>query len=304
MGQSAGDRKALLKQWIKPSSDDEQEQQARAERMVRDAIKAHAAFKGSDVSIYTKGSYPNNTNVRRDSDVDVVVELRDCVYYDPLPGVTLSAATKGTPYSGSWTPAKWRSEVRTALVNQFGRDVDASGKIAINIAAVQGSRPSADVVPSFAFHRYDDADGKVVHVGSCVFPSGSVTKIVNWPQQQLDNGRAKNKATGGRYKDYVRTLKNAENTLAAKGTIQDLPSYLMECLGYNIPNRVLRERDLDAGFRATLVNLWQRLKDGSAAEDMVEPNELKWLFKGGQKWSTDDAKSLVLKTWNYLGYGD
>jgi hypothetical protein len=37
---------------------------------------------------------------------------------------------------------------------------------------------------------------------------------------------------------------------------------------------------------------------------MEEPNGLKWLFKGDQKWTQDDAKSLVLATWNYLGYGD
>lgn len=305
MALSAGDRKALLKRWIRPSGDDEQEQQARAERMVREAIKAHGALSGSEVSIYTKGSYPNNTNVRRDSDVDVVVELQDCMYYDYLGGVSAPTLAKPTPYSGSWTPAKWRAEVRAALVNQFGSDgVDASGKIAINIGAVAGSRPSADVVPSFAYRRYDDSDRTVVNVGSCVFPSDGGTKIVNWPQQQLENGRAKNKATGGRYKDYVRTLKNAENTLAANGKIKDLPSYFMECLGYNVPNNVLQDGDLEAGSRATLVNLWARLKDSSAAEKMVEPNNLKWLFKGQKKWSTDDAKSLVLATWNYLGYGD
>ena len=106
MGLSTGDRTALLSQWIKPSSDDEQNQQARAERMVREAIAAHAAFDDSNVRIYTKGSYPNNTNVRRDSDVDVAVEPQDCVYYDYLPGVTAPASSKPGPYSGSWTPGE------------------------------------------------------------------------------------------------------------------------------------------------------------------------------------------------------
>jgi len=300
MGLSAGDRGALLSQWIQPSSDDEQEQQDRAERMVREAIKAHAAFKGSDISIYTKGSYPNNTNVRRDSDVDVAVELQDCVYYDYKSGVT-APASSDNPYSGSWTPAKWRTEVRAALVNHFGAAGVHGGKIAININAVAGSRPSADVVPSFTYRRYDDSARSTVHVGSCVFPSGSGTKVVNWPRQQLDNGREKNKKTGGRYKSYVRALKNAENTLVTDGKIQDLPSYFMECLGFNVPNDVLKEGGLDAGFRATLVNLWERFKDGSA-DEMVEPNWMKWLFKGAQKWTIDDGKSLILATWNYLGY--
>jgi hypothetical protein len=304
MGLSVGDRKALLSQWIQPSSEDEQDQQDRAERMVREAINTHAAFKGSDISIHTKGSYPNNTNVRRDSDVDVAVELQDCVYFDYLGGVAPSSSSKSNLYTGSWTPTKWRAEVRAALVAKFGSTAVDAGKIAINICAVGGSRPSADIVPSFAYRRYDDSAKRTAHVGSCVFPSSGGDKVINWPKQQLDNGRAKNKTSGGRYKDYVRALKNAENTLAANGTIKDLPSYFMECLGWNVPNNVLKRGNLDDGFRATLVNLWERLTDGSAAEEMEEPNGLKWLFKGTQKWSTDDAKSLMLKTWNYLGYGD
>ncbi|MDT9664903.1 hypothetical protein RTZ71_29745 [Rhodococcus qingshengii] len=78
---SASERAQLLSKWIKPSSENEQAQQERAEDMIRKAITTCAAFDGSSVLVYTKGSYPNNTNVRRDSDVDVTVELQDCFYY-------------------------------------------------------------------------------------------------------------------------------------------------------------------------------------------------------------------------------
>jgi hypothetical protein len=305
VGLSTSDRKAVLSQWIKPSSDTEQDQQARAERMVREAIGAHAVFDRSKLLIYAKGSYPNNTNVRRDSDVDIAVELQDCVYIEHLPGITPPASSSSTSYTGPWTRSSWRSQVKAALINKFGAPaVDASGKIAINVSAIAGSRPSTDIVPSFDYRRYDDTAHTIVNVGSCVFPSDGGSMIVNWPQQQLENGRTKNTATGGRYKSYVRALKNAENKLAADGTITDLPSYFIECLGYNVPNDVLQVGDLDAGFRATLVNLWERITDGSAAEEIKEPNRLKWLFKGAKSWSVADAKSLVLNTWNYLGYGD
>ena len=136
MGLSTRDRKALLSQWIKPSSDTEQDQQDRAERMVRAAIGAHESIDVAKVLIYTKGSYPNNTNVRRDSDVDVVVERQDCIYIDHLPGVT-PPSSPAKPYSGTWTPASWRREVKAALFNHFGGTaVDSSGKIAINVSAV------------------------------------------------------------------------------------------------------------------------------------------------------------------------
>jgi hypothetical protein len=302
---STGERRALLSRWIQPSSTDEKTQQDRAERMVANAVSAHPAFWGYTIKTYTKGSYPNNTNVRRDSDVDVVVEARDVSYSDSNSKVADRSA-KGVPYQGPWTPNAWRREVLRAMVNAFGTPgVDSSGKIAINIKAVPGSRPSADVVPSFLYYRYADASRSQAKAaqGSCVFPKGSSVKIVNWPQQQLDNGRAKNSSTGGRYKAYVRALKNAENTLGSAGLLNELPSYFMECLAFNVPNMVLTESSLDAGFRATLIHMWARLTDGTAGQDWVEPNWQKYLFRRTkQKWTVGDGKELVTATWNYLGY--
>ncbi|GAB2474020.1 nucleotidyltransferase domain-containing protein [Jatrophihabitans fulvus] len=294
------DRARLLSQWIRPSSADEQTQQDRAKRMVTDAVKAHAPLSGANLYVYAKGSYANNTNVRRDSDVDIVVECQDCAYYDFLPGVRAATPTL-TPYEGDWTPSKFRAEVTAAINNAFGRSNVTSGTVALAISAVPGSRPSIDVVPSFDYFRYDDPYRTVSHRGSCVFPT-SGAKIVNWPDQQLTNGRAKNQRTGSRYKNYVRALKNAENLLAIAGTISAKPSYLMECLVWNVSDWTLKSGTLDNGFRATLVELWQGLKDDGGWENWTEPNQLKYVLRGGQKWSRADAKEVVLETWRYLDY--
>ena len=57
MTMNASDRYLLLSQWIKPSSDSEQERQERAKRMIEEAINAHAPFAEVDITIYAKGSY-------------------------------------------------------------------------------------------------------------------------------------------------------------------------------------------------------------------------------------------------------
>jgi hypothetical protein len=302
MTMTATNREALLSRWVQPSSSTEQDQQDRAWRMVRDAIDGHSTFNGLLKRVYAKGSYPNNTNVRQDSDVDIVVELHDCSYYDYAPGVTPPSSSPLGPYQGGWTFTLWRAEIVKALVGTFGEDsVDTSGKIAINISAVAGSRPSADVVPSFLYYRYDDANRTKHKQGSCVFTTEG-KKVVNWPDQQLENGKAKNVSSSQRYKKYVRALKRAENELVKDGVIDDLPSYLMECLVFNVPDPTLTAGSLDHGFQETLRFMYHRLDDGSAQQNWVEPNWCKWLFKGSQKWTTADAKQLVLKTWNYLDY--
>lgn len=302
MTMSSRERNEILSRWIKPSSDSEQTQQERAESMARAAIAANARLNSSDLLVYTKGSYPNNTNVQLDSDVDVVVELQECAYYGYRSGVTPSS-TPPAPYSGSWTPSEWRSEVKAALVSAFGSSsIDSRGQIAIKVNAVPGSRPSADVVPSFAYHLYNETQRRTKEVGSCVFPSDGTAKIINWPAQQLENGRSLNNDSGGRYKNYVRVLKNAENFLSSQGLIKVLPSYLMECLAFNVPASVLATGNLDAGFRATLVELCSRLKAEDAKTTMVEPNWLKYLFTPSKKWTLQDAKDFIQATWTYFDY--
>jgi hypothetical protein len=296
MAMSPSQRQELLSRWIQPSSANEQLQQDRARRMVFDAVNRHPAFHGVDIATYVKGSYRNNTNVRRDSDVDVVVECRDLFYYS---GVT--DHHRPGLYSGHWTPELWRQEVTAAMRTAFSpAGIDTSGTIAIRIKEVAGSRPSTDVVPSFEFHDYTGAG---YDQGSCVFPRNTAAKVVNWPQQQLDNGIEKNNRTGRRYKNYVRALKNAENALSAKGVISDLPSYFMECLVFNVSDGVLCDGGLDEAFEATLLNMFGALNSGTAYTSWVEPNLKKWLFQGSdQKWSVEDGLQLVAATWSYL-YG-
>ncbi|MEV0566739.1 nucleotidyltransferase [Dactylosporangium sp. NPDC050588] len=299
------DRTALLRQWIKPSSDSEQQRQDRAVRMIENAIKAHAEFSGTPIRVYAKGSYANKTNVRLDSDVDIVVENHDCQHFD-YHGDYERPARTGNPYEGKWTPEKWRKEVTRALQGYFGdSDVDASGEVALAISEVTGSRPSADVVPSFDYRRYDDPNRRLAHSGSKVFKK-SGGEVVNWPKQQLENGREKNGGwfgTGGRYKNYVRALKNAENALTRIGAIEPLPSYLMECLVWNVPNTVLTKSDLDRGFRATLQWLNENLDSSRFdQESWEEPNQLKYLFGSHQKWTVTNARTLISATWTLLEY--
>lgn len=66
----------LLSGWTGPSSATEQDKQDRTERMIKDAIQAHEALGDCSLTVFAKGSYPNNTNVRVDSDVDIAVQSR------------------------------------------------------------------------------------------------------------------------------------------------------------------------------------------------------------------------------------
>lgn len=296
------ERQAVLHRWVMPSSDNEKDKQDRALRMVKSAVDVWPAFRGVSYRVYAKGSYANNTNVRLDSDVDIAVQNCECLYYE-YHGCDEAQGTVTSPYEGDWTPVRWRAEILAALKSRFPGEVSGSGTVAITIDEHDGTRPDVDVVPSFDFVRYDSSDKVSRHNGSKVFPT-SGTPIVNYPDQQLERGTAKNVRTNGRYKRFVRALKSAENQLVADDAISDLPSYFMECLVWNVPDRTLTSGvDLSAGFRSVLVWLWDRLKEENYARtEWEEPNGLKYLFHGGAKWTPADARGLVLATWKYLDY--
>ncbi|MFF8947591.1 nucleotidyltransferase [Streptomyces sp. NPDC014940] len=292
-------RLVLISKWKNPPGPSEQARLERAERMVKDAVRRHEPFRGLDITVAAKGSYPNKTNVRGDSDVDIMVKLNDPYHTDGLASWWWGQPAR---YTGPWTKAKLREEVHAALTSYFGW-VDAEHNIAFYVPEVLGSRPSIDVVPCFKWVKYDLAAPEGEHVGSVVYGRNG-KPIINWPELQLINGRTKNTNTSYRYKFVVRVLKNVENDLAAQGVIKALPSYFSECLIYNVPDHIFLAGDLDDAVRSSLKEVYRQLRSFMGPQIMWEPNGMKRVFGEGQKWNTKDARELIEGAWHYLGYGD
>jgi hypothetical protein len=171
-----------LSGWTGPSSPTEQDKQERTERMIRDAVKNHAAFDGCSLTVYTKGSSANNTNVKADSDVDVAVQCDEAMYWDEATKRTFSSTGS---YQGIWTPPKLRAELQAALIAKFSGQVDSSGSTALRIRSGT-ARVDADVVPCFDY-RYYLSSGRY-HNGAKAFKKDG-NSLVNYPEQQLENGR-------------------------------------------------------------------------------------------------------------------
>src|SRR5262245_17664480 len=137
-----------LNGYKKPSSDNEQAKQDRAERMVRQAIDAWAGFNHISLRLLPKGSYANNTNVRQDSDVDIAVIHQGFHYFnaDALrPTDKPSGGGVSIPHLDG---ADLRAEPEKCLCAKFGVECDTTGKTAVTIRE-SSTRVSADAVPSF-----------------------------------------------------------------------------------------------------------------------------------------------------------
>jgi len=285
--------------WTGPSSDTEQEKQERTERMVRDAIAAHDAFSGFSFDVYTKGSYANKTNVKLDSDVDVVVECREATYwkeFDPSQG----GHPAGAPYEGEWSPEKLRSEVKAALQAKFPGAVTA-GSTAFQVSS-SSARVDADVVPCFIYRLYF-SDGSY-REGTRIFKSGGGT-VENYPKLQFKNGDAKDDRTRGDYKKAVRILKRLENVLVGAGHSSELPSYLLECLVYNCPDEYFKRSTWRAVMQACLAEIFNATIGAEPTETSgrwLEVNEGKFLFSSGQKWTRAETHTFASAAWDFMGF--
>jgi hypothetical protein len=55
-------------------------------------------------------------------------------------------------------------------------------------------------------------------------------------------------------------------------------------------------------MRYALAHLWNQTRTTDACCEWGEINELKYLFRGGQPWTLEQAHSFLDAAWNYIGF--
>jgi hypothetical protein len=145
------DWEAQFREWAKPPGKTEQDRCDNAASAIRNAIKASDKLRARNVSIFAQGSYRNNTNVRKDSDVDVGILCTDTFFHDPLPeGWTQERLGFS---DATYHYDQYKNEVEEALVNYFGRSAVKRGNKAFDVHETS-YHVEADVTAFFEHRRY------------------------------------------------------------------------------------------------------------------------------------------------------
>ena len=279
--------------WSRPVSTSEDQKCINVVSQVTEAVREQF---GNSVSIFLQGSYRNNTNIKKDSDVDIVVRSDD-YFFPKING--LSAADQARFHqlypSGTYTFTQFKNEVHIALQRYFGV-VQRKNKCIY----VPGNtyRVNADVVPCFILKRYRSLESIDAEGIKLIADDASV--VLSYPHQHYENGVSKTKATGRMYKRIVRILKRIRNELINARQIQEglVSSFFIECLVYNVPNSYFLSGQYKQTLRNILVKLFNDMKDEAIANDYKEVSELQWLFRGSTR-SPQDAKLFIQSCWNY-----
>jgi hypothetical protein len=198
-------------------------------------LKDLTSYRGLD--IFLQGSYANHTNIRADSDVDIVVMTTHAYRGDPQ---RLSPAGRFAYHRtepADFTPYDLRREVHEALIDYYGGQYVAPRNKCITVRKRAGY-VDADVVPCIEYHHYQQGGSTTSYIeGISIHPLNG-PPIVNFPKEHINNGQAKNGTCGMRYKPTVRQIKKLRNRAVDLGLLgdDDAPGYLLECMTYNVPD--------------------------------------------------------------------
>ena len=287
-----------LESWAKAPGQTELDKCDNAVAAVRKALGASEKLSKLSIDVFAQGSYCNRTNVREDSDVDVCVRCTNSFFYDLPQGVT--PADCGFVVPGPVNYATFKNDVGLALTAYFKDGHVTRGRKAFDIKA-NTYRIAADVVPCFEFRRYG---ASLIPTKGTAFSPDNGGRIQNWPEQNYANGVAKNKDTGGRFKDVVRILKRLRNKMndEKNAAAAPIPSFLIECLVWNSPNSAFGHDTYTADVRETLAHLFNNTMKLDDCKEWGEISELKYLFWTGQPWNFSQAHAFLSAAWDYLGY--
>lgn len=197
-----------------------------------------ATYAGRKPKVFLQGSYCNDTNIRAESDVDIVIVYEGAFFHDltQLPDEQVNAFNSQHS-DGEYSYSHFKTEVQGHLNRAFPQSVVPDLK-AIKIAA-DGGRRSSDVIVAFRYRRYSRFKSgldQTFEEGICfTLPDG--TLVANYPEQHSANCTTKHKATQNNFKPLVRIFKNIRTKLEDEGVLKpgDAPSYFIEGLLYNAP---------------------------------------------------------------------
>src|SRR5437762_1580488 len=210
--------------WAKGPGKTEEEKCDNAVTAIKKAIADDPDLSKRRVSVFAQGSYRNRTNIRAESDVDVCVRC-DEVFFADYPEGT-SNETFGNQ-DADYKYSQFKNDLESALVRHFGRTSVTRGNKAFDIHE-NTYRVDADVVSAFEHRRYNlRVDGShFINYGVELRPDNG-GKIINWPDQNYENGVAKRERTKLRYKKIVRILKNLRNEMQSNGVpeAKDIASF-------------------------------------------------------------------------------
>jgi hypothetical protein len=242
--------------WTSPGSDGSAK---KTYDSVRYALRDVISKRG--VEVFLQGSYANSTNIRADSDVDIVVMTTETFQGS----VSRLSAARKTQFDSlpeaTYDTKDLRHDVLVALYSYYGQSRVHPKNKCIRVDKSDGY-VDADVVCALQYRWYPNPESDIStgYVEGISIQPLSGLRIINFPKEHIKNGVSKNAVCSGRFKETVRQVKRLRNRAVDLGLLREgeAPGYLLECLTYNVPSSEFISDDAE---RLRKVALWLKYAD-------------------------------------------
>jgi hypothetical protein len=288
-----------LKTWAKQGS---VQGSSETYNLVKETLEEDVApYHGKDVSVFLQGSYGNDTNIIGESDVDIVIRLKDCWQSDLSElNEEQETAYKEAYSNATYGHVEFRKDVLTVLRNEYGKGVEDGNK-AIYVPP-SDARRATDVVAAIQFRRYFKFNGlqdQSYAEGICFYDKAG-TRIANYPKQHSENVTKRHQDSNEWLKPMVRIIKNARTKMVNDEALEAgiAPSYFLEGLLYNAPLECF-----GTNYNTSLQKVLQWMYDTEDDTKWVTANEQYYLLRDGYAtcWPTGNYatfKNAIIKLWN------
>lgn len=283
---------AQLQTWANPGATSTAQA---THQSIRSALSTYKWPTAVAYDVYLQGSYRNTTNIRGDSDVDVVVQLDTAFRSDKsLLSPEGLAQFQRDYHNATYGQDEFRTDVIAALRSYYGYSKIAEGRKSLK---VQTPYLPADVVVCIQYRRYRRHLAGYV-VGMTFYVPTETRWVVNYPKVHYENGTRKQSETHDWFKATVRLFKNARTHLVERYIISsDLaPSYFIECLLWNVPSS-----QFGGNYQDTFVNVVNWLNQANLDKFVCQSEEAYLFGTTPEQWTEHQARSFtgsVITLWN------
>lgn len=286
-----------IRNWSRALSDTEN---SRCVATVGAIKKVLEDYFGSKVKVFRQGSYANSTNVRQDSDVDIVVCYQNAYYSDLslLSPIDLAMHNQNR-ITHEYNFAQFKNDVELLLHANFANFVDRKEKC-IKISG-NSYRINADVVPCFTLKKFA-SPYRVVAEGIQLFTDSDSAVVTNFPDHHKTNGQDKNQLTNQNYKSVVRIIKKCRNHLIENNHIDEkfMSSFLLESIIWNVPDSYFSGSTHKEVTNNVIRKIYNDMANSQVADSYREINNLNLLFRGQSQRTHDGVKQFIEHAYNVI----
>ncbi len=271
-------------------------------RNVETALADSASGLGKTCSVLPFGSQYFDSAISQNTPLDIYVVNTKEYYYDVESTVDtslLDLPTSKIDYE------KFKTSVYKDMQKYFGKyNVGLLG----NTIHIKKEQYKIHLKPVASYHAYTNvldknADTVVSFIEGVALPKKDESLLIYYPYHEEKNYHTTNRKTDNRFNAIVRVIKHLSDWISRKdGYSTMMPSYLLTCLAYNVPNVVIKRM---SGYDAALVEIIDYLYDMLITDlykDMYEINDIKLLFSSKQTWNRDITLNFLQRAKHYIKY--